>query len=217
MPGTTDGGSRTSRRYVRKKLSSADASNKRYVLEEQQAVNQWACVPKSRRRIDILDEPEPRAAETRGSRRVREVRHDHDHGDYYEPDIDPDDDYETDVPRRRRAQLMRFSLVDLMGVVNFRPLVTPILVIIAAIAAGMAVESQLGLLGPAVIALTATVTAITGWFGQAGLTTLVGGGAVLLTALWMAAKALRLNAVHYDAPPARRRTMVSKETLDRYF
>ncbi|RJX21510.1 MAG: hypothetical protein C4575_03640 [Desulforudis sp.] len=216
MPGTTEGGSRnTSRRYVRKKLSSADASNARYVLEERQAVNEWACVPKSRRRIDILDEPEPRVSETKRSRCVREMRQDYDHGDYYESDIDPDDDYEADVPRRR-ARLLRFSWWDLVGAINFRPLVTPVLVILAAIAAGMAVESQFGLIGPVVVALTATATALIEWFGQANLTTLVGGGAVLLIALWMAAKAMRLNGSRYEAP-TRRRTMVSKETLDRYF
>lgn len=222
MPRTVGDGSRSNvRRYVRKKRSSADKPKSRYVLKEQQAANDWACIPQPRRGLDepeLSEEQETRQAfRTRRSERIRDPRQEYDHGDYYdEPDYEPDEDYEPDYePRRARsAAARRYRPADIL---SLRTIAATVVIILAAAICGMAAESRFGVLSALIAGVVSSAAAIAGWFAPLSLTTLIGGAVVILVGAWMIAKAVRLNRTYYGEPAPRRRVMVSKETLDRYF
>ncbi len=219
MPRTVGDGSPSNlRRYVRKKRSSAEKS--RYVLKERQAANDWACIPQSRR---VIDEPDlvKREVEqpfrTRRSAHIRDLHQDYDQEDYYyEPDYEPDDEYEPDdIPRRSRSvPARRYRPADIL---NLRAITAAVVVILAAVICGMAAESRFGVLSALITGLASSAAAVAGWLATVSPVTLAGGAVIILIGAWMIAKAVRLKRTYYDEPAPRRRVLVSKETLDRYF
>lgn len=223
MPRTVgDGGRRNVRRYVYKKRSSAGKSKSRYVLQQRRAASDWACIPQSRRGFAEPDWREEQAAAQapearrtgRGGAAHRAYDAD-DYGDYYyDADELPADDYEPEDESRLSRTARARCRPDILSPGT---MVFSALIMFVAVIAGMVAEGSFGVLSALVTGVVSSVTAVTGWVARVSTVTLVGSVAVTLAGVWMIAKAVRLQRTYHDEPGPRRRVLVSKETLDRYF